>query len=260
MMKSDEFSYCARLARDRDYGRYLCALAAPIKTRNALLVLLAFNDELGKVREIVSEPTLGDIRLAWWRETLIADQETEGGSHPVARALKMVVQDYGVSKDTLQAMIDGRARDMDPMPFTSVDELEDYAVATAGKLAQAFLQVLEVDDEESCKAVSEVATAWALIGFLRSVPYHEQAGRRVLGRQLVPADILDRVDDLLIAARGRGRRVTRKAYPVLLTARISDLYLSRYRSTGCNVYKTNLDFAPLTPVWRVTTGRLSGRY
>ena len=260
MMKSDDFTYCARLARDRDYGRYLCALAAPANSRNALLVLLAFNDELGKVREIVSEPTLGDIRLAWWRETLVADQEAEGGAHPVARALKQVVLENGAHMATLQAMIDGRARDMDPAPFTNVTELEEYAKATAGTLAQAALQVLRVDDEESRKAASEVAVAWALIGFLRSVPFHENAGRRVLGRQLVPTDILDRVDDLLIAARGRGRRVTRKAYPVLLTARICDLYLSRYRSSNCDLYKTNLEFAPLTPVWRVSTGRLFGRY
>jgi NADH dehydrogenase [ubiquinone] 1 alpha subcomplex assembly factor 6 len=264
MMKSEDFTYCARLARERDYGRYLAALAARGSDRAALLVLLAFNDELGKIREIVSEPALGDIRLAWWREALAGDAKGEGedptGSHPVARALRQVRRNGNLDETAIQAMIDGRARDMDPAAFDSIEDLEAYGQDTAGNLALASLQVLKVDDATSAEAATDIAKAWALLGILRSLPWHERAGRRVLTKRVVHGDILDRVDDLLISARGRMRGVSNKAFPVLLSARLCDDYLTRFRAADGNPYKTNLEFAPLTPVWRILSGRISGRY
>ena len=259
-MKSDDFTYCARLARERDYGRYLAALAAKGNDRAALLVLLAFNDELGKIREIVSEPALGDIRLAWWRDALAGEGQEHEGSHPVARAIMEMRRNQNVNEAAIQAMIDGRARDMDPAAFDSVEELEAYGLDTAGRLALASLQVLKVSDVTSAEAATDIAKAWALLGILRSLPYHERAGRRVLTKRVVHGDILDRVDDLLISARGRVRGVSRKAFPVLLMARLCDDYLARFRAADGNPYKTNLEFAPLTPIWRVLSGRISGRY
>jgi NADH dehydrogenase [ubiquinone] 1 alpha subcomplex assembly factor 6 len=260
MMKSDDFTYCARLARERDYARYLCALAAPSAKRHALFVLLAFNDELGKIRDIVSEPALGDIRLAWWRESLNASSEGDGGTHPVARALTTLKDRGDIDTSALEAMIDGRARDMDPGSFATLPELEKYAADTAGSLAAASLQLLDVEDEGSKRAAIEVATAWALIGILRSLPYHERAGRQILGRGIARLDILDRAEDLLIAARGRARQVQRKAQPVLLLGRLCDPWLPRFRACQGDPYKVNPEFAPLSPIWRVLSGRLTGRY
>ena len=259
-MKSDHFTYCARLARERDYGRYLAALAARGSDRAALLVLLAFNDELGKIREVVSEPALGDIRLAWWRDILAGEGANPEGSHPVARALMDVRRHQNLDETALQAMIDGRTRDMDPAAFDSVEELEKYGQDTAGALALASLQVLKVTDDTSTIAATDIAKAWALLGVLRALPYHERAGRRVLTKRVVFGDILDRADDLLISARGRMRGVSRRAFPTLLMARLCDDYLKRFRAANGNPYKTSLEFAPLTPIWRVLSGRLTGRY
>jgi len=260
MMKSDDFTYCARQARERDYARYLCALAAPARQRDSLFVLLAFNDELGKIREIVSEPGLGEIRLAWWREILDREGAYDAGTHPVARALVSSVDRHNLETGNLQAMIDGRARDLDPAPFETVEDLSAYAVATAGSLARASLDILMIEDQEAKEAATEVATAWALIGILRSLPYHERAGRRLVGGRLALADILACADDLLIAARGRSRKVPRKANPVTMLARLCDPYVERLQASAGDPRKANLELAPWDPVWRVLTGRISRRY
>ena len=60
------------LARAADYDRYLSALFAPVGSREALFALIAFNHEVARIPEAVSEPMLGRIRLQWWREVVEA--------------------------------------------------------------------------------------------------------------------------------------------------------------------------------------------
>ena len=62
-------SYCAAQVRAYDHDRYLTALFAAEAGRDALMTLYAFNLEIAKTRETVSEPILGQMRLQWWRES-----------------------------------------------------------------------------------------------------------------------------------------------------------------------------------------------
>ena len=70
MAASEHAVTCRREVRRHDYDRYLCALLAPAQAREAVLVLTAFNLELARVCEMVSEPLIGEIRLQWWRDAL----------------------------------------------------------------------------------------------------------------------------------------------------------------------------------------------
>ena len=56
-------AYCQNQVRQHDRDRYLTALFAPPARRPGLFALYAFNLEVAKVREAVSEPMLGHIRL-----------------------------------------------------------------------------------------------------------------------------------------------------------------------------------------------------
>ena len=77
--------------RSGDYHRFLAIQLAPCAKRWALYAIVAFHIEIAIIAEIVSEPLIGHIRLAWWREAL---EEIEAGklprSHPVVLALAQV--------------------------------------------------------------------------------------------------------------------------------------------------------------------------
>jgi phytoene/squalene synthetase len=60
----DGLSPLAALVRQCDRDRFQAALFAPAAQRETLFALYAFNYEIARVREIVSEPMLGQIRLA----------------------------------------------------------------------------------------------------------------------------------------------------------------------------------------------------
>src|SRR6266436_4203876 len=76
--KADRLSPVAALVRRHDRDRFQTVLFAPAARREALFALYAFNYEIARVRERVTEPTLGRIRLEWWRETIVV--AFEGGS------------------------------------------------------------------------------------------------------------------------------------------------------------------------------------
>ena len=62
-----------------DEDRWISSRFAPAAERRALVALYALAYELVRVREAVSEETLGLIRFQWWREAI---QEIEAGKPP----------------------------------------------------------------------------------------------------------------------------------------------------------------------------------
>ena len=53
--------FCAELVRSHDFTRYASALFVPASQRRALLALYAFNVEVSRVHEHVSQPLPGEI-------------------------------------------------------------------------------------------------------------------------------------------------------------------------------------------------------
>jgi len=73
--------------RQRDRDRYLAALYAPAGVRPALIALFGVDAELGVVVAGTTEPMIGEIRLAWWREAL---EGVDGGTVPAQPLLQLV--------------------------------------------------------------------------------------------------------------------------------------------------------------------------
>ena len=101
------------LVRRHDRDRYQTALFAPADRREALFALYAFNYEIARVRESVTQPMLGQIRLQWWREIVAA--AFEGGpprAHYVAGPLAAVITSFGLTRGHFDRMIDTREEDL----------------------------------------------------------------------------------------------------------------------------------------------------
>src|SRR3954465_7509110 len=85
---SPGLSAVAAIVRRHDRDRYQTALFAPADRREALFALYAFNHEVARVREAVTTPMLGQIRLQWWREIIDAAYAgTPARRHEVATPL-----------------------------------------------------------------------------------------------------------------------------------------------------------------------------
>ncbi len=104
--RSDAADLNATLVRDRDRDRYLATLYAPVAVRPALFALHALDLELAKVVATTTEPMLGEIRLAWWRESLTKLDTAPPPAQPVLAALATHALPLGVKGQALEPMED----------------------------------------------------------------------------------------------------------------------------------------------------------
>jgi NADH dehydrogenase [ubiquinone] 1 alpha subcomplex assembly factor 6 len=171
---------------DRD--RFLCAQFAPPGRRPAILTLYAFNQEVARIAESVSEPLLGHMRLRWWHDAI--DAAFQGQSpprHPVASALAEVIREFQLDRRPFDTLLTARAVDLEDTPPANSEALVAYARDTSASLNEITLSILGATADGSRDAAREVGIAWALIGLLRSLPH--QARRR---RLYLPADLCHR--------------------------------------------------------------------
>ena len=130
----DSAAFCADLVRAHDFERYASTLFVGAEARRALLALYAFNVEISRVREQVSQPLPGEIRLQWWTDMLAGAGHGGVEGNPVAAELKQAIRTYGLPVERLSRLIDEHQFDLynDPMP--SMAALEAYIYDTSSAL------------------------------------------------------------------------------------------------------------------------------
>jgi phytoene synthase len=126
--------FCADLVRSHDFSRYASALFLPADQRRALLAVYAFNVEVSRVRELVSQPLPGEMRLQWWTDMLVGDGHGGVEGNPVAAELKLAIQTWRLPADRLSRLIEEHQFDLynDPMPTMAA--LEGYVDDTVSAL------------------------------------------------------------------------------------------------------------------------------
>jgi NADH dehydrogenase [ubiquinone] 1 alpha subcomplex assembly factor 6 len=259
---ADRLSPVAALVQRHDRDRFQTALFAPAARREALFALYAFNYEIARVRERVTEPMLGQVRLQWWRENIAA--AFEGGPirrHIVAEPLTAAIRELTPSRAHFDRLIDARETDLESEPPASLAALESYAEASSSRLIYLALEVLGIHDPAAFEAGLHVGIAYSLAGLLRAIP--------VRARQIIPANIAtgSGVTELaaaalrhLEAARLRRKRVPRSALPALLPAVIARHSLARLKEARYDSFNPALASPDPLQTWRLAAAVLLNRF
>ena len=280
---SEEGSSLSALVRRHDRDRYQTALFAPVGRREALLALYAFNYEIARVREAVTQPMLGQIRLQWWREVIAAAfAGAPARQHPVAVPLSAVIREFGLSREPFDRLVDTRERDLADESPASLVTLENYAEGTSAPLIHLALQVLSAREAAVEETARQVGIGYALAGLLRAMPFHARAGRTY-----IPADIAERaglapadyaagrgtpalratVREVasaaarhLRAARERRVAIPRSAVAALLPATVADRFLARLRRAEYDPFAPALAMPDPLQIWRLAAAALFKRF
>ena len=268
---SDIFEYCARELKLYDPDRYFSALFAPPDQRRALVGLYAFNLEIAKTRETVSEPMLGHIRLQWWREALEGIYAGEPRQHAVVLALYDAVRRQGLSRDLLAEMIEGRERDLEEAPPASLEEVVTYASATSGALVGLALEAAgQAGDSRNVGIATGIA--YALTGLIRAIAFHAGQGRSWLpglpANAIAPEaiEVREQVQLLADAAERHRRRaideirtLSRLGRSVCLPLAACRNDLSRLRRAAFDPFTARYS-GPLSRRFRMLNAHLIGRF
>ncbi len=279
-MPPDRHAYCAAQVRRVDRDRYLTALFVPAAARAHVLALYAFNSEIARAREVVSEPQLAAIRLQWWRETLEDLYAGRSRAQPIVEALADTIAGRGLSRVHFDRLIDAREADLADAPIATLAELEAYAENSSAPLLRLVLEVLGYRDGTGHIAARDVGTAHALVGLLRAVPFHARAKRLYLPAELLDAHGVSRGDlfeprpsaglnqvvklvaaragERLRAARALRIEVLKRARRGLLLATLADRYLGALHRADGDVFALPRDLP--NAALRLAFARCLGRY
>ena len=278
-----QLSPVGALARAADYDRYLSAVFAPVAHRETLFALIAFNHEIARIPEAVSEPMLGRIRLQWWREVFDAVYAGEPARrHEVAVPLAEAIRSCALDRAPFDALLDAREVDLEGEGPADLAALERYAAATGGSLTALMVRACGADSGPALEAGRQVGTAWALIGTLRAAPHAATQGRVTLPADLlakaglgvddlragrgfdrfaaIAEPVAGRAADLLAAARQARRAVPRQCRSVLLIARLADLYRARLQHAASDPRDPRVTCGPLRKQAAMLAGAVFSRY
>lgn len=127
-----------------DPDRWLASrLIADPQARADVLAILAFDHELAKVRDLVSDALMGEIRLTWWSEAL--DEIGRGlapRAHPAALALAGVIERHDLSPVLLNSLIEARIEDLGRTVLNSEEAALAHVDATEVVFSALALAIL----------------------------------------------------------------------------------------------------------------------
>ena len=268
------------IARDGDLDRYSSALFAPAPSRAHLFALYAFNVELARIGEQVSEPQLGEIRLQWWRDALDRASSSETTGQPVADAIGFAVRECKLSQQSLAGLIDARRFDVSVKIMPDTAALDGYLANTAGALFTLASEVCmaggrAAEPRALDEAVRAAGIAYGLTGLMRALPVHLSRGRvdipedRLLRHGTSPAQLLageasEGLTELLADLREQARAALKSARhhvaelppaarPAFLPLALVDPYLSALQKV--DPLREVADINPLTRLWWLGTWR-----
>ena len=274
-------SYCATQVRDFDNDRFLATLFADEAVREDLFALYAFNLELSKIRETVSEPMIGRMRLQFWRDAMPGIAVGNPPKHAVAAPLAVLAERGRLPAQAMTTLIDAREIDLDEIPPADLSAIEDYAAQTSSTLMAAALHILGHDPAEHDALLRSAGIATALVGLVRAIPFMASSGRVTLPADLcrkagldpamphqwpqnpdvsaITMPLLRAAADHLKAARTKSGTLPRSALPALLPMSLAAVYLRGLEKSGgdparCQARPPGVQ-RHLTVLWRSVLGR-----
>lgn len=274
---SAAFEACRNVVRAEDPDRYAAILFAPAASRPPLFALYAFNCEIARVRETVSEAIPGEIRHQWWREALSCATSEAAAAHPVAAALLDTMKRFRLPPEPFLNLIEARSFDLydDPMP-TWLD-LEGYCGETSSALIRLASIILAGGEEPGSAALcGQAGVTYAITGLLRAFPIHARrqqcyvphevliacgvthediyAGEDSEGLRAALAAMRERARGHLGALRDGIRSINPTIAPAFYPVTLCEPLLRQMERPDYRPFESYTGLSPLGRLWHVARG------
>lgn len=185
---AQSMEHCVQQTRDLDHERYLCNLFLPPAARPAMFAVHSLNIELARVRETVSEPTIRQMRLQWWRDALDSAARGRPSANPVVEGVSAALTAHPVMRSWLERLIEMRELDLQiELQPADMGWVDAYAAGTSGSLLFCALEAVGARSDAAYEAAAHIGRAHGLVTLLRSTPHHLVQGYTYLPRALTEA-------------------------------------------------------------------------
>lgn len=166
------FQHCQENIARYDRDRYLISLFASPKARPYIWALFAFNLEIAKTRETVTETQLGLIKLQWWREEITKIYNGEKApDNAILQGLEDFIKKFSLPQDLFETLIYAREFDLQDVLPADINGMVNYADFTQTPLLKLAMYA-HGENEFNADTLRTIAINYALTGLLRATPYH----------------------------------------------------------------------------------------
>lgn len=256
-------SYCGALVKDTDFDRFLLSLFLPAGIREDVWAVLAYNHEISKTREVVSESTLGLIRLQWWRDAIQAIYEQDKVlEHEVLKPLAFAIRRHDLPREAFDRLAYAREFDLEDVMPSNLEGLMNYADFTTNPLMALIVKITGENPEDF--VIQPVAINYALAGLIRAIPSLLRQNRFLLPEDFFQKHQLNK--DIILKKEGRERLMalvedicrcklpkTKPSHPFLKGCEIlSDMYFKQIARAGYDVFSQKVQNEPAFKVLRLS--------
>ena len=182
--------------------------------RGALDALLRLDENLARIVRSVSEPALGQLRMAWWRDEILRPRPS-GAVPPPDPLLKSILETWDAERSEIVALVDGWEHVLFELPL----DAEARAGFHDGR-ARAFAAIARLTGhQESAADAARHGEAWAAAELGMMGPVAPESG--------APLPALPRELRALAIIGGLARRSIKRGGAPLFGDRLSPLAAMR---------------------------------
>jgi phytoene synthase len=153
--------------------------------RRGLLALYAFNSEITGIRDHVSQPLPGEIRLQWWSDALTGAGHGDVQGHPVAAELSKAIDTFKLPVDDLVRLIDAHRFDVYDDPMPTMEALESYSADTDSILFSLAARICAPGKLITGELLKHAGTAQGLVHVINRLPVHSARRQLYLPMELL---------------------------------------------------------------------------
>nr|CAD7426408.1 unnamed protein product [Timema monikensis] len=248
--------------RQFDYENFLCTLLLPHNCRTSAFAIRAFNIEVARVQDQISDARIGQMRLKFWEDVIESIFQNKAHKHPVALELHRASKKHKLSKRYLKRLITARSNQLNISSFPDLEAMEVYSEGSVSSVNYLLLETAGVENVHADHAASHLGKAQGISNILRSVFHniqhnvvalpqdvllkhsvsHETVLRAECNKALIEVffDIANRAKQHLAKARSLSKQVPKPAHILFLPATAVDAYLERLRRTHFNAFDPSL--------------------
>ena len=172
------YEQCDQITNSHSKTFFMASALLPTPKRHAVRALYAFcriTDDI--VDSNASIPTK-QAELKKWRDLIMSP--TPPSHHPVALAWADTRMNYNIPTGYAQQLIDGVARDMTQLRYSTFEELADYSYGVASTVGLMAMHIIGFKNEEAIPYAVRLGVALQLTNILRDVGEDWRNGRLYL--------------------------------------------------------------------------------
>ncbi|KAJ5678071.1 uncharacterized protein N7477_003704 [Penicillium maclennaniae] len=170
--------YCVALLSKYDRPSYTLSTFIPPHARSFYIALRALNVSLSMIPDTTSSPTIGLMRLQFWRDAVNKILAGSPPKEPVAILLASAISELNertqgrarISKGWLTRLINAREQTLTNDPYPNIAALEQYAENTYSTLMYLTLSALPMASVTADHVASHIGKAAGIAAVLRGLP------------------------------------------------------------------------------------------